>query len=136
MIRYPFFEICLRCYSDHEYSEILTNSSGIIPTLSFNKGDRIRGKSGKSYGCYPRSGWMISKKVNQNDNISEEIFNFLSEYNINKNFISHAKKNKFDQIELFIGIFNMDLASECWIEGRVFKMLSDLNLDLGISVVS
>jgi hypothetical protein len=134
MCMHCYIEVCLRCYSEVECSEVLSEALGVEPSQCFNKGDRIYGKTGKQYGLCPRTGWIIEKKYSECSKVSEVISEFLREFNVDVKFIKNARKAKFDQIELFVGIFGLDYGRDIWIDTQLCKTISELNINLGMSI--
>lgn len=126
-------EICLRCYSDSQNAESLSELVGFNPTIAFNKGDRIYGKTGKPYGLRPRTGWLLKKSYTDCPDLSETILDFIKEYNISSNFVKTAREAAFIDIEIFIGIFGFDDSHDFWIDAKLCKILSKLSIDFGWS---
>lgn len=126
-------EICFRCYSEVESSAMLTASLGIIPSLAFNKGERIYGKSGAPYGLRPRNGWVLKKEFKEMRDLSEAIKVFIDEFKIDTAFVAKIRDLRFNEIEMFLGLFGFEDSCDFWVDANLLRVLGELNIDFGWS---
>ena len=126
-------DIALSFFSENQDAHLLSELFKMEPSIAFNKGDRIFGRTGKPYGLHSRNRWGLEKEYDAAITFSQALRAFFEEYKITERHIQIARSSGFSQIEMYIGLFGFGGGHDFWLDADVIAMISHLKIDFGWS---
>lgn len=126
-------DISLNFFSDDGDPTIITTLLDCEPTRLFRRGDEKRRKSGVVFGHWRRSGWVLNRKYYDSNDIDSAIIAFLKLPKLSNPTMEKIRNSGYTVCNLYVGLFGFYESTDFWFKAGTLAILSDLQIELGIS---